>query len=125
MAKDTRIAFRTSEATKDRLAKAAAFVRLSETALAEACVEALVEYIEENGQITLPLAIIPKSSLPKKTDNSSPLEEHVRANPPRSIPVSNDALFVNEGPGTSRKKTGPKVRSTKPGIRKTVKGGHP
>ena len=62
MSKDTRIAFRTTMDLKERLGKVSKTVRLSDSQLAEACVEALVEYIEEHGEITLPLALVPKSA---------------------------------------------------------------
>jgi hypothetical protein len=57
--KDTRIAFRASDELKERLQRAAKKVKLSETALAEAAVEATVQYIEEHGGIWLPLRVIP------------------------------------------------------------------
>ncbi len=66
MAKDTRIAFRSSVDMKNRLQQAAERVGLSETTLAEACVEALIRYIEEHGEIRMPLSIIPTSELEKK-----------------------------------------------------------
>lgn len=63
MSKDTRIAFRSSAELKARLKKASQTVRLAETQLAEACVEALVEYIEKHGEITLPLSVLPTSQV--------------------------------------------------------------
>ena len=72
MAKETRIAFRASDEMKKRLAAAAKSVRLSETALAEACVEALIEYIEQYGEITFPLTVLPKSEF-KKTRIAAPI----------------------------------------------------
>lgn len=63
MSKEIRIAFRADKALKSRLTKAAKTVMLNESQLSEACVEALIEYIEEHGEITLPLAIVPKSLL--------------------------------------------------------------
>lgn len=65
MKKETRIAFRTSEDLKARLTKAAATVRLSESQLSEACVEALCDYIEENGNVTLPITITTKTAPPR------------------------------------------------------------
>jgi len=66
MAKDTRIAFRTSSTKKERLQRAAEIVGLTETSLAEACIEALVRYIEEHGEIRLPLSVIPTVELEKR-----------------------------------------------------------
>jgi hypothetical protein len=60
VAKDTRIAFRASEEMKRRLQSASKKVKLNETALAEAAVEAAVEYIEKHGGIWLPLQVVPR-----------------------------------------------------------------
>jgi hypothetical protein len=68
VAKETRIAFRASDDLKKRLARAARIVGLSETAMAEACVEALIEYIEANGEIRLPLVVVPEREWEKKSD---------------------------------------------------------
>jgi hypothetical protein len=59
MAKDTRIAFRASAELKTRLQNASKKLKLGETALAEAAVEAAVQYIEQNGGIWFPLRVVP------------------------------------------------------------------
>jgi len=68
MKKDTRIVIRASAELRQRLQKASENVGLSETILAEACVEALVRYIEENGSITMPLEVKPKQMNRAKVD---------------------------------------------------------
>jgi len=73
MSKDTRIAFRTSIHKKERLQRAAEMVGLTETTLAEACIEALVRYIEEHGEIRLPLSVIPTVELKKREAKSDRL----------------------------------------------------
>jgi hypothetical protein len=65
MAKEDRIAFRTSEELRGRFAACAKRVKLNESQLGEACIEALVEYIETNGNVTHPLATLPLSVLQK------------------------------------------------------------
>lgn len=59
MAKDTRIAFRASVELKERLQRASKQVKLGETALAEAAVEAAIDFIEKNGGIWFPLRVVP------------------------------------------------------------------
>jgi len=95
MAKDTRIAFRTSNDRKERLQKVAELVGLSETTLAEACIEALIHYIEEHGEIRLPLSVVPtaelKKGLPKGDRLSSSTAPSLNPPPP-------DRLILNEEP---------------------------
>lgn len=62
MGKETRIALRVSDEKKDRLTRAAKTVGLNETTLVEACVDALIDYVETNGEITTPLVIVPKKA---------------------------------------------------------------
>lgn len=124
--KDSRIAFRASEELKGRLAAVSKTVRMTETNLAEACVEALVEYIERNGEITLPLAIVPKSELGGKEQDlarsTPPLRralyaEDIAVPSPSSIATSR----LNEDtPDLNPPATGPRARSTRPGVKKTI-----
>jgi hypothetical protein len=74
MGKDTRIAFRASIEMKDRLAKACKKLKIGETALAEAAVEAAIEYVEEHGGIWFPLRVVPDPKAEAKTPNPSPTE---------------------------------------------------
>jgi hypothetical protein len=65
MSKGTRIQFRVTEAKKKRFSDCADKVRMKDTALGEAAVDALCDYIESHGEITMPLAVIPESVLKK------------------------------------------------------------
>ncbi|MDR3406341.1 MAG: hypothetical protein P4L99_27905 [Chthoniobacter sp.] len=67
MGKDTRLQFRISEEKKKRFDECAKLVGLNATALGEAAVDALCDYIEENEEITLPLVVLPKSAIEGKT----------------------------------------------------------
>ena len=109
MSKDTRIAFRTTADLKRRLAKVASVVRLNETQLAQACVEALVEYIEEHGEIRLPLAVIPKK-------RPAPFPSTAVAHTPRQVPSLNeDAAQASAVPNPSPKP--PKLSKTRAALR--------
>lgn len=65
MGKETRLQFRLSDEKKARFAKCAEKVTLTETALAIAAVDALCDYIEEHGEIRMPLVVLPKSAVQK------------------------------------------------------------
>ena len=65
MAKETRINVRASEELKDRLKRASEATGINETNLVISCVEALLDYIETHGELTMPLAVLPKSKLNK------------------------------------------------------------
>lgn len=60
MGKDLRLSVRIDTKTKTRLNSASSHLGMSEAEIVNACVEAFLLEVEENGQITLPLAIIPK-----------------------------------------------------------------
>lgn len=62
MPKETRIALRVTDEKKDRLSRAAKIVGLNETTLVEACVDALIDYVEEHGELTMPLVVLPKNA---------------------------------------------------------------
>lgn len=67
MAKDTRLQFRVSAAKKARAEKCAAIVGMDLTALGEAAIDALCDYIEARGEITMPLAVLPRNAVPEKS----------------------------------------------------------
>ncbi len=92
MAKEIRINVRADRATKERLRRALKVVgkHATETEFVMACVEALCDYIEKHGEITLPLTVLPKSQLKKNSD-----EKHRRLNSP-----SIESLRLNEPPST-------------------------
>ncbi len=52
---------------------------INETDLVIACVDALAKYIEENGEIRMPLAVVPRSSIGKSIDPPSKREEPVKS----------------------------------------------
>lgn len=66
MPKETRIALRVTDEKKDRLARAAKIVGLNETTLVEACVDALIDYVEEHGELTMPLVVMPKKAASRR-----------------------------------------------------------
>ena len=66
MGKEKRINVRAKGDSKERLAKACEVTGATEASLVMACVEALIDYIEAHGEITLPLVILPKSALKKR-----------------------------------------------------------
>jgi hypothetical protein len=63
MPRERRINVRAKGDLKDRLRRACEITRASESSLVAACVEALVNYVESHGEITLPIAVVPKSAL--------------------------------------------------------------
>lgn len=66
---------------------------LNETTLAEACIEALVRYIEEHGEIRLPLSVIPTAELKKgeaKSDRLSLSSARLLDPPPAHQCVLNE-----------------------------------
>jgi len=60
--KDVRISVRISNALKLRLAEAEEKTGIPEADLVRCCAEALVDYVEKNGEITMPLIVKPKSA---------------------------------------------------------------
>ncbi len=86
MPKHTRLQFRTTEEKKQRFERCCAKVGLDQTALGQAAVDALCDYIEASGEITLPLRVLPKSALAaleKKAEYS--LMARATASTPRSL----------------------------------------
>jgi hypothetical protein len=122
MAKDTRIQFRVSEEKKRRFDHCAEVTGLDATALGEAAVEALCDYIELHGEITMPLVILHKSALAKTA--ALPAQSG-RSDAPVALPAnpSTDSIrfSVNEEPAPARHKSKPpRARSTRAGIHKIV-----
>ena len=96
MSKDTRIQFRVSDTQKIRFGNCAAKVKLNETALGAAAVDALCDYIELHGEITLPLAVIPESLLKKLRGIASPNAPAIFTS--TAAPVPSRASSLNEEP---------------------------
>jgi hypothetical protein len=63
MSRERRINVRAKGDLKDRLRRACEITGASESSLVGACVEALVNYVESHGEITLPIMVVPKSAL--------------------------------------------------------------
>lgn len=63
MKRETRISVRATQELKDRLKNASLLTGINETNLVVSCVEALLDYIDEHGEISMPLAVLPKSAL--------------------------------------------------------------
>jgi hypothetical protein len=63
MPRERRINVRAKGDLKDRLRRACEVTGVSESSLIAACVEALVNYVESHGEITLPIVVVPKSAL--------------------------------------------------------------
>ena len=72
MARERRINVRAKGDLKDRLKRACEITGANESSLVAACVESLVSYIEEHGEITLPLMVLPKSALKKEYIEARP-----------------------------------------------------
>jgi uncharacterized protein (DUF1778 family) len=62
MPRERRINVRAKGDLKDRLRRACEITGASESSLVAACVEALVNYVESHGEITLPVVVVPKSA---------------------------------------------------------------
>ena len=71
MNKEKDVKFRVSLDMKKRLEAVLEKVGLTESGLMRIGAEALIEHIEKNGEICLPLAIVPKKSLKQTASNSS------------------------------------------------------
>lgn len=131
MAKDTRIAFRASADLKRRLQRASKKLKLGETALAEAAVEAAVEYIEQHGGIWFPLRVVPDPAQKKTPELPEPAITLTGIHAPDVVtanPSPSSARFsVNEdAPQPSKQKPfGPRARSTRAGIKKLVERSKP
>ena len=95
MAKEIRINVRADESMKGRLQKVCQTTGANETTLVMACVEALVDYIEKHGEITLPLVVLPKSSIKKKP------------NPTRRSSLNKPTAVPKHTSGSSTGKHGP------------------
>ena len=63
MPRERRINVRAKGDLKDRLRRACQITGASESSLVAACVESLVNYVESYGELTLPLAVVPKNAL--------------------------------------------------------------
>ena len=63
MPREQRINVRAKGDLKDRLRRTCEITGASESSLVVACVESLVNYIENHGEITLPIIVVPKSVL--------------------------------------------------------------
>lgn len=76
---------------------------MGETQFVKAAIKALVEYVRENGEITLPLAIVPKSerkkSNPGKSDPAPP------ANDPDSLSTVTPRFHPSASEGHAEYKT--------------------
>lgn len=103
MGKDERLHLRLDTEARKKLLRACELTGLDEATALRACVSAFIEYVEENGGIWLPLAILPKSTVKK------------------SLPPSTDStrFSINED-SPAPKPAGPHPRSTRPGVQKTV-----
>jgi len=71
MAKDTRITIRLSETLRKELDDVCKMTGIEEPTIVRACLEAFVEQVKREGEIRLPLAVVPKSEL-KKNDPPRP-----------------------------------------------------
>ncbi|MES2572145.1 MAG: hypothetical protein V4710_19070 [Verrucomicrobiota bacterium] len=65
MPKEVRIHVRIDEALKDDMQRLKKATGLDDAAIVRACLESVVEYFNEHEEITLPLVIMPKSTLKK------------------------------------------------------------
>lgn len=74
--KEARIAVRVTEQLKSRLAAAGEKTGVDEADLIRWCIEALLDYVEENGEITLPLIVKPKSAENRPQLPSEPYPPH-------------------------------------------------
>jgi len=88
---------------------------LGETQFVKAAIKALVEYVRQHGEITLPLAIVPKSERSK----TAAAPQHAASAPVPALPTPSTRFFVNEEPSETKPAV-PHPRSTKPGVAKTV-----
>jgi hypothetical protein len=75
MGKEIRVNVRVAAELKERLRKVIDETKISETSLAIACLEALCDYFEEHGEVTMPLVVKPKSA-----DRSEPTKRHQKRN---------------------------------------------
>ena len=119
MSKDTRIQFRVSDAQKIRFGNCAAKVKLNETALGAAAVDALCDYIESHGEITLPLAVIPESLLKKLRGIASPNAPAIFTS--TAAPVPSRSLLNEEPPArTVVPADAPRITKTRAVLKKMV-----
>ena len=62
MGKEIRINVRANELLKRRIQTVTETTKIAETSLVIACMEALCDYFDEHGEITMPLIVKPKSA---------------------------------------------------------------
>jgi antitoxin component of RelBE/YafQ-DinJ toxin-antitoxin module len=65
MGKEQRVNVRVDPGLRNDFDEALELTGLGETQFVKAAIKALVEYVREHGEITLPLALLPKSQLKK------------------------------------------------------------
>ena len=131
MSKPDRINFRLDPVARRRLQRACELTGLDEPTALRACIQAFVEHIEAEGGIWLPLAIVPQE---KKKSGSFPKAGHLQnvdvagpsiasttrpAHPPQDPPASGFSL--NEDSPASATPSGPRLKSTRPGVRKILR----
>jgi len=63
MSKDHRLHFRLDDKARNRLKEACALTGLDEATALRACILAFVDYVEQTGEIRLPLAVVPKPKI--------------------------------------------------------------
>lgn len=91
MPKPKKVQCRVPEDLRDAFDRALELTGMGETQFVEACLKAFIEYVREHQEITLPLAIIPKSEAKKPVPAapavrpSTPTTEHgLNEEPPRT-----------------------------------------
>jgi antitoxin component of RelBE/YafQ-DinJ toxin-antitoxin module len=93
--KDTRISVRVSPEMKSRVEAVIAKTGIEESVLVRTCIEALIKYVEETGQISFPLTINKGASQPEISSNPE------TAGRPAEIHAS-DPSSTKTSPGTVR-----------------------
>lgn len=91
MSKDHRLHFRLDDKARNRLKEACALTGLDEATALRACILAFVDYVEQTGEIRLPLAVVPK---PKTTT----VKIATPTFPSTAAPVPSRASSLNEEP---------------------------
>lgn len=126
MADEIRIHVRIAAELKERVQELSRVTGLDEATLVRKSLESIAEYFDEHGELTVPFVILPKSAV-KKTGKTAALPAHSgRSDAPRALdrnPSTDSTRFsVNEAPAPYReaKQSGPRARSTLPGIAKTL-----
>lgn len=67
MAKGTRFTFRTTDEFKKRIKAISDELKIDQSVIAEAAIEALIRHVEDYGEITIPVKIVPPGRSEKKT----------------------------------------------------------